>query len=214
MLQAALLPCGIGDALTRLDIHQERTLQGAHTDDGLRQHPDALYPGEYPDTACDLCTEWTASDDTLLYTFTLHQEVKFHDGSAMTSADVKASWEKSIWPKKTYPGKGVLSTHNMRKVGAPGDLTGTDVRNTRDDSRIVDEPVPDPGAHVVACPHRQLGQMETRQIVVNLVQAGHATRNPRHLTLAAEDLQRGKALQDPPKDEIIGQYSLYLIASD
>jgi peptide/nickel transport system substrate-binding protein len=52
----------------------------------------------------DLAETWTISADGLVYTFKLLPGVKFHDGSVMTSADVKASYERIIKPPP-----GVLS---------------------------------------------------------------------------------------------------------
>jgi len=45
-----------------------------------------------------LAASWTSSKDGLVHTFKLHQGVKFHDGSEMTSKDVKASYDKIIFP--------------------------------------------------------------------------------------------------------------------
>ena len=46
----------------------------------------------------DLADSWTISPDGLTYTFRLRQGVRFHDGSPMTSRDVKASYDKIIFP--------------------------------------------------------------------------------------------------------------------
>jgi len=42
-----------------------------------------------------LAESWTISDDGLVYTFSLHSGVSFHDGSAMDSADVKFSLDRA-----------------------------------------------------------------------------------------------------------------------
>lgn len=61
-------------------------------------------PEKPSEVAGDLAQSWSISDDKLTYTFKLHPNVKFHDGTALTSADVKASYDRI-----RQPPAGVLS---------------------------------------------------------------------------------------------------------
>jgi peptide/nickel transport system substrate-binding protein len=63
-----------------------------------------------------LATKWTPSADGLTWTFTLQDGLKFSDGSAMTSSDVKASLDmarsgdKSAWKDNYVAIKDVIAT--------------------------------------------------------------------------------------------------------
>jgi peptide/nickel transport system substrate-binding protein len=72
-------------------------------------------PQKYPELIGDLATAWRASPDGLTHTFTLRQNVRFHDGGLLTSADVRASMERV----KTPP-RGVVSVwgHLLNTVEA------------------------------------------------------------------------------------------------
>lgn len=46
----------------------------------------------------DLAASWTIARDGLTYTFTLHDGVRFHDGTPLTSRDVKATYDRIVAP--------------------------------------------------------------------------------------------------------------------
>ncbi|MDP2954654.1 MAG: ABC transporter substrate-binding protein, partial [Chloroflexota bacterium] len=105
------------------DMHQEKTY--------LIQHPLApIYnrllhndPLDYTKIILDLAERWEISADGKTYTFYLRKGVKFHDGTPLTSADAKASFERQIWPPK-----GILSPRrdaflSVEKIETPDDYT-------------------------------------------------------------------------------------------
>ena len=55
-----------------------------------------------------LAQSWSISDDGLTYSFSLHEGVSFHDGSAMDSADVVFSFERALAEDSTNAQKGLF----------------------------------------------------------------------------------------------------------
>ena len=55
-----------------------------------------------------LATEWTANDDATAWTFTLRDDVTFHDGAMMTSADVAYTFEHILDPATESPAAATL----------------------------------------------------------------------------------------------------------
>jgi peptide/nickel transport system substrate-binding protein len=55
-------------------------------------------PYAYPKIIGDAASEWKISPDALTYTFKIRPGIKFHDGSPLTSVDVKATYDKLISP--------------------------------------------------------------------------------------------------------------------
>lgn len=106
-----------------LDMHQEQTFMVAIPLGPVYNNLIMFDPHKFPEIVGDLAKSWTVSDDYLTYTFTLHEGVKFHDGSELTSADVKASWDKIV-----FPPEGVISTRRtnyqmIKSIEAPDGKT-------------------------------------------------------------------------------------------
>lgn len=77
----------------------------------------------YPEIEGDVAKSWTVSDDGLTYTFQLNEGINFHDGSALTSQDVKATLDRI-----RAPGEGVVSQRkslfvDVASVETPDDAT-------------------------------------------------------------------------------------------
>jgi peptide/nickel transport system substrate-binding protein len=106
-----------------LDMHQEQTFAVAQPLGPIYNNLIVFDPHNYPQIIGDLAKSWTVSDDTLTYTFTLHEGVKFHDDSPLTSADVKASWDRMV-----FPPEGVVSPRRgnypmIKSIEAPDPAT-------------------------------------------------------------------------------------------
>src|SRR5260370_1381618 len=73
--------------------------------------------------APDLAESWTMSPDGLTFTFRLRQGVRFHDGSVLTSRDVKASYDKIVFPPAGVISMRKGSYHAVEAIEAPDPQT-------------------------------------------------------------------------------------------
>ena len=64
--------------------------------------------GNYPQVVGDVAASWTVSPDNETYTFKLKPNVYFHDGAKLTSADIKATYERIV-----HPPQGVISARQV-----------------------------------------------------------------------------------------------------
>jgi len=106
------------------DCHSNTTFGHTHP---IAPHYSTLlkfHGSTYPDVTGDLAKSWSVDPEGLTYTFKLHDNVKFHDGSPLTSADVKASYERIIRPtqgivssrKSYYADFGPIETPDAHTV--------------------------------------------------------------------------------------------------
>ncbi len=98
------------------------------------------------DLVPDIAESWTISDDGTTYTFTLKGDVRFHNGTEVTAADFKYSWERALDPALHSP---VALTYLGDIVGAKdvaegvtGELSGVDVLDDKTIQVTIEAPYP------------------------------------------------------------------------
>jgi ABC-type transport system substrate-binding protein len=85
----------------------------------------------------DLAESYAISDDGLTYTFRLRSGLKFQNGRALTSADVRYSIERAVNPKTQCPGAGYFGTIKGYDDVAAGKATALSGLATPDDMTVV-----------------------------------------------------------------------------
>jgi peptide/nickel transport system substrate-binding protein len=113
----------IGADPPSLDPHQESTFANIQLVAPLYSLLVQIDPYHYPKIIGDVATEWKISPDGLTYTFKIRQGIRFHDGSPLTAADVKATYDKIV-----FPAPGVASTRKnaytaVEQIDAPDPAT-------------------------------------------------------------------------------------------
>jgi peptide/nickel transport system substrate-binding protein len=111
------------DAPPSFDGHRESTYATVHSVAPFYSvliRVDPENPADITHFVCDLCSEMPQpTDDGRTYAFKIRRDVKFHDGSPLTAADIAASYNKII-----FPTNGELSARSSNylmvdKVEAP-----------------------------------------------------------------------------------------------
>ncbi len=77
----------------------------------------------YPNIVGDLAKSWTISDDGLTYTFEIHDGVTFHDGSPLTSEDIKASYDRYRQPPEGVPSFRKAQLSDIAVIETPSPTT-------------------------------------------------------------------------------------------
>jgi ABC-type transport system substrate-binding protein len=97
--RGGVLRYAFGIVMAHFDLHQAASgintlIQGPMVDNLVRVHPLSADREVIP----DLAHSWDISEDGKTYTFYLREGVKFHDGAPLTSDDVKATFDRIIFP--------------------------------------------------------------------------------------------------------------------
>jgi peptide/nickel transport system substrate-binding protein len=99
-----VLKFAVGAEPPNYDCHAQTSFAFIHP---VRPHYNTLLAFDtpkYPAIKGDLAESWTVAKDGLTYTFKLKKGVRFHDGSTLSSADIKATYDRL-----RNPPPGVLS---------------------------------------------------------------------------------------------------------
>ena len=110
---------------TTLDAHQEITFAVVHP---TAPHYSLLIRLDPTDLKAqklegDAAESWTVSQDGKTYTFKLHRNIKFHDGTPMTAQDVVASLEHIVNPPQGVAGPRKPYYTMVESITAQGDYT-------------------------------------------------------------------------------------------
>jgi len=96
--RGGILLAAIAADAPSLDPHQEQTFATIEMVAPLYSTLLQIDPLDYPKIIGDVATEWKIAPDGLTYTFKLRQGIRFHDGAPLTAADVKATYDKIVFP--------------------------------------------------------------------------------------------------------------------
>ena len=105
------------------DCHQSTVFAMIHL---LTPHYSSILridTAHYPNVVGDAAESWTVSPDARVYTFRLHPDIKFHDGSPLTAEDVKATYDRirNPPPGVTSVRQGLVS--DIESIETPDPLT-------------------------------------------------------------------------------------------
>src|SRR5918996_1507775 len=121
--QGGALRVAIAGDPPSLDMHQEQTFMVTIPLSPVYNTLVMFDPHGYPKVIGDVAKSWTESEDGMQWTFTLHQGVKFHDGSEFTSADVKASWDRIVSPPEGLVSPRKSEYQAIKSLEAPDPYT-------------------------------------------------------------------------------------------
>src|SRR5688572_18469779 len=105
------------------DCHAQTSFAFIHP---VRPHYNTLLKfdaDKYPAIKGDLAESWTVAKDGLSYTFKLRKGVKFHDGTTLSSEDIKATYERLRNPQSGVRSIRQASYADIASIETPDPLT-------------------------------------------------------------------------------------------
>ncbi|MEJ0020379.1 MAG: ABC transporter substrate-binding protein [Acetobacteraceae bacterium] len=122
--RGGVLRIGILNRLPHYDFHQSGTIgslgaQGCMFDNLIRHDPRDSGKTIIP----DLAHSWEISKDGKTYTFFLRKGVQFHDGAELTSADVKATFDRIARPPSGVSIPRSILFKSVAEISAPDPYT-------------------------------------------------------------------------------------------
>jgi peptide/nickel transport system substrate-binding protein len=117
--RGGILLAVIGADAPSLDAHQESTFATLHPVAPLYSTLLQIDPYNYPNVIGDVASEWKISPDGMTYTFKIRPGIRFHDGSTMTASDVKATYDKIIFPPEGVRSPRKIHYTSVASIEAP-----------------------------------------------------------------------------------------------
>jgi ABC-type transport system substrate-binding protein len=119
-----VLRMGITNRVPHFDLHQSGTYNnlgsmGCLFDNLIRHDPRDGGKTIIP----DLAHSWDIAKDRRTYTFFLRQGIAFHDGAELTSADVKATFDRIVWPPQGVSIPRSILFRAVSAINAPDKYT-------------------------------------------------------------------------------------------
>ena len=127
-VRGGILKFVVGSKIPSYDAHMESTFGMIHPIRPfysllIRVNPDN--PSSPTDFVCDLCEGDVpaATNNGLTYTFKIRKDVKFHDGTPLTAHDIKATFDKIVFPPEGVPSTRKAFFSSLDSTTVPDDYT-------------------------------------------------------------------------------------------
>lgn len=114
---------GVKAAPETYDVHTTNAYGVMHF---LPQHYSTLLTfdwARFPVLKGDVAESWDVSDDALTYTFRIRKGIRFHDGTPLTSVDVKATYDRLRDPPKDVVSPRYALFSSIDTITTPDDHT-------------------------------------------------------------------------------------------